>query len=112
MSTRGLLHSCFIITICQYSTGILGQRNLALGLISSTEVSQQITALLANVHMPRTKTSRRKKKVAAMVGAIVLKVLTEEELSTACDKVTFTAAAAATQTVQCSHTKDTQPDKR
>lgn len=42
--TRGFIARLFHhhnLSVCSYSTGILGQRNLALGLRSSTEVPQQ-----------------------------------------------------------------------
>lgn len=52
------------LSVCLHTAGIVEQRNLALGLISSTEVPQQITALLANVHVPHTYTqiSQREKE--------------------------------------------------
>ena len=61
----------------------MGQRNLALGLISSTEVPQQITAALANVHMPHCLTHRfhRGIKEEATVGVIDQKAVVEEEPS-------------------------------
>lgn len=43
-----------------YRPGIVGQRNLALGLISFTEAPQHITALVANVHMPHVSAYTRR----------------------------------------------------
>lgn len=43
------------LSVCVYCTCIVGQRNLALGLISSTVVTWHITALVGNVHAPHTR---------------------------------------------------------
>lgn len=82
-TTQGFIAQLFHhhnLSVFLYSTGIVGQRNLALGLISSTEVPQQITALL-QMCTCHTNTHRlHREKEVAIVGVTDQKGVLEQEV--------------------------------